>query len=62
MNNAFWSNPIVHAVITVVLMVLPVVIAQNGSWQQITLGGVLVAVYKALQNKSAGLTLGGASK
>lgn len=59
MNNAFWNNPVVHGVVTVILFVLPTVISTGGSWQQVTLGGVLVAIYKILQNKASGLTVGG---
>lgn len=59
MNNPFFNNPIVHGIIQVVLFVLPIVIAQGGSWQALTIGGVLTAVYQALKNKSSGLTLGG---
>jgi hypothetical protein len=62
MNNAFWDNPIVHAVVTVFLFLIPVVIAQGGSWQQVTLGTVLVALYKVVKNKSSGLTVGGSHR
>lgn len=50
MNNAFWNNPIVHGILTVVLMVIPTVIAAGGSWQSLTIGGLLVAAYQALKN------------
>ena len=59
MNNAFWNNPIVHGVITVILFILPVIIAQGGSWQALTLGGILTAAYQALKNNQNGLTVAG---
>ncbi len=55
MNNAFFNNPIVHGIITIILFVIPVVISTGGSWQSLTLGGVLAGLYKVLQNKSQGL-------
>jgi len=62
MNNAFFNNPIVKGIISVILFALPLIIAQGGSWQALTLGGILTAIYKALQNKQSGLTLGGAQR
>jgi len=59
MTTAFWNNPIVHAIVAIVLFALPLVISSGGSWQSLTLGGVLMIIYKALQNKNANLTLGG---
>lgn len=35
---------IAHAVVSVVLMVLPVIIQQHASWQNVTLGTILVSI------------------
>ena len=62
MNNAFFNNPIVKGIIAVVLFALPLIISQGGSWQQLTIGGVLVAIYKAIQNTQSNLTIAGSVK
>ena len=62
MTNSFLNNPIVHGIVSVVLFTLPLIIASGGSWQSLTLGGILVAVYTALKNKAQGLTLAGKVK
>ncbi len=59
MNNSFFNNPIVHSIVNIILFALPFVISHGGSWQQMTVGGILMAIYKALQNKYQGLTVGG---
>jgi hypothetical protein len=59
MNNAFFNNPIVKGIIAVILFALPLIITQGGSWQALTLGGVLTALYKAIQNTQSNLTVAG---
>jgi hypothetical protein len=59
MNNAFFKNPIVAGIITVILFVLPSLIAAGGTWQSLTIGGILTALYKALENTQSGLTVAG---
>jgi len=62
MNNAFFKNPAVKGIITVVLFIIPTVIAAGGSWQTLTLGGLLTAIYQALENTQNGLTVAGSVK
>lgn len=62
MNNSFWNNPIVHAVVHTALILIPVALMGGGTWQSWTLGGILTAGYKILQNKSQGLTVTGVRK
>lgn len=62
MNNAFFNNPIVKGIVGVILFALPLIISQGGSWQALTLGGVLTAIYGALKNTQSNLTIGGSRK
>ena len=60
--STFLKNPIVHGVVTVALFLLPMLISSAGSWKDMTLGGILVAIYKALENYNSGLTVAGHAK
>ena len=59
MNNAFFNNPIVKGILAVIAFALPLIISAPGSWQQLTIGGVLMAIYKLIQNTQSGLTISG---
>ena len=52
MNN-FLKNPIVHGIAMTILFIIPTVIASGGSWQSLTLGGILAAVYRWGENNIA---------
>lgn len=61
-TNNFFNNPVVHGVVSALLFAIPLVIAAGGSWQNLTLGGILAGLYQILKNKSAGLTAGGSPR
>lgn len=62
MTSAFFNNPITHGVVSIILFALPLIIMSGGSWQSLTLGGLLAAAYQALKNKANNLTVAGKVK
>lgn len=52
MNQNFWHNPFVHAVIVFVVMVGGYALSQGGEWQTVTLGAIAAGILSFLKGKA----------
>ena len=52
MQTSFWTNPIVHAVVVVVVLLGGWAVSSGGEWQTITLGAIATGIISFLHGKA----------